>query len=50
MHYALVFAGLLLAAGSLADRFGRKPALLTGLALFAGVLGPRALRLRRRVS
>ncbi len=34
--FALVFAGLLLAAGSLADRFGRKPALLTGLALFAG--------------
>jgi EmrB/QacA subfamily drug resistance transporter len=33
--FALVFAGLLLAAGSLADRFGRKPALLTGLALFA---------------
>jgi EmrB/QacA subfamily drug resistance transporter len=33
--FALVFAGLLLAAGSLADRFGRKPALLIGLALFA---------------
>src|SRR5476649_245836 len=33
--FALVFAGLLMAAGSLADRFGRKPALLTGLALFA---------------
>ena len=33
--FALVFAGLLLAAGSLADRFGRKPALLIGLALFS---------------
>ncbi len=34
--YALVFAGLLLAAGSLADRFGRKPALIGGLVLFGG--------------
>lgn len=34
--YALVFAGLLLAAGSLADRFGRKPTLILGLSLFAG--------------
>jgi len=32
--YTLVFAGLLLAAGGLADRFGRKGALLAGLALF----------------
>jgi EmrB/QacA subfamily drug resistance transporter len=33
--YALVFAGLLLFAGSLGDRFGRKGALLTGLTIFA---------------
>jgi DHA2 family multidrug resistance protein-like MFS transporter len=33
--YALVFAGLLLTAGALGDRFGRKGALLVGLAVFA---------------
>ncbi|MCP5028760.1 MAG: MFS transporter [Actinomycetia bacterium] len=32
--YALVFAGLLLPAGALGDRFGRKGALLNGLAIF----------------
>jgi EmrB/QacA subfamily drug resistance transporter len=32
--YAMVFAGLLLVAGSLADRFGRKRAFLAGLAIF----------------
>jgi EmrB/QacA subfamily drug resistance transporter len=32
--YTLVFAGLLLAAGSLGDRYGRKPALALGLAWF----------------
>jgi EmrB/QacA subfamily drug resistance transporter len=32
--YTLVFAGLLLSAGSLGDRFGRKGALSIGLALF----------------
>ena len=32
--YLLVFAGLLLAAGSLGDRFGRKRALVTGLVVF----------------
>ena len=32
--YLLVFAGLLLAAGSLGDRFGRKRALFAGLAIF----------------
>src|SRR4051812_38202361 len=39
--YILVFAGLLLTMGALGDRFGRKRALQTGLALFAGasVLG-----------
>ena len=32
--YAVVFAGTLLTAGALGDRFGRKRALLTGLAVF----------------
>src|ERR1700736_4126417 len=32
--YTLVFAGLLLTTGSLGDRFGRKGALTTGLAIF----------------
>jgi EmrB/QacA subfamily drug resistance transporter len=32
--YTLVFAGLLLTAGSIADRFGRKRALATGLSVF----------------
>ena len=37
--YAIVFAGLLLTAGALGDRFGRKRALLVGLAVFgAGAL------------
>lgn len=34
--YGLVFAGLLLPAGALADRFGRKTALQGGLVIFAG--------------
>jgi EmrB/QacA subfamily drug resistance transporter len=34
--YSLVFAGLLLTAGSLTDRFGRKRGLLLGLVLFGG--------------
>jgi EmrB/QacA subfamily drug resistance transporter len=33
--YVLVFAGLLMAAGSLGDRFGRKGTMQIGLALFA---------------
>ena len=33
--YAIVFAGLLLTAGAIGDRFGRKEALLCGLAVFA---------------
>src|SRR5918999_166443 len=33
--YALVFAGLLLTAGALGDRFGRKGALIVGLVGFA---------------
>ena len=32
--YTIVFAGLLLTAGSLGDRFGRKGALTVGLVLF----------------
>jgi EmrB/QacA subfamily drug resistance transporter len=35
--YALVFAGLLLTAGALGDRFGRKGALTTGLVIFGVV-------------
>src|ERR1043166_8969838 len=34
--YAIVFAALLLPAGAIGDRFGRKPLLATGLALFGG--------------
>ena len=34
--YAMVFAGLLLVGGSLADRFGRKRLFLLGLTVFAG--------------
>src|SRR5919204_1088920 len=33
--YNLVFAALVLAAGSISDRVGRKGALLTGLGIFA---------------
>src|ERR671919_3030164 len=32
--YAIVFAGLLLTAGAIGDRFGRRRALLAGLAVF----------------
>ena len=34
--YVLVFAGMLLTAGSLGDRFGRRGALSVGLAIFGG--------------
>jgi EmrB/QacA subfamily drug resistance transporter len=34
--YTLVFAGLLLVAGALGDRYGRKRTLLAGLAVFGG--------------
>src|ERR1044071_2636093 len=42
--YNLVFAALVLAAGSVSDRLGRKGALLTGLGIFAfgSVLGARS--------
>ena len=41
--YALVFAGLLLPAGAIGDRYGRKPVLVLGLVLF--VLGSGAASL-----
>src|SRR3954470_3120895 len=41
--YTLVFAGLLLAAGSLGDRFGRKGFLMAGMALFGLFSGLGAL-------
>ena len=41
--YAMVFAGLLLVGGSLADRFGRKRFFLIGLGVFAaGSSAPRS--------
>jgi EmrB/QacA subfamily drug resistance transporter len=41
--YALVFAGLLLTAGALGDRFGRKGALTAGLVIFGVASGVSAL-------
>jgi len=41
--YNLAFAGLVLAAGSLSDRFGRRPALITGLVGFAAASAAGAL-------
>jgi EmrB/QacA subfamily drug resistance transporter len=41
--YNLAFAALVLTAGSLGDRFGRRPALLTGLLVFAAASGAGAL-------
>jgi len=41
--YNLAFAALVLAAGSLGDRFGRRPALLVGLLGFAAASGAGAL-------
>ena len=35
--YAIVFAALLLPAGAIGDRYGRKPLLAIGLALFGAV-------------
>lgn len=41
--YALVFAALLLTAGAIGDRFGRKGALLAGFAVFGGGAAASAL-------
>ncbi|MFJ7148843.1 MFS transporter [Streptomyces sp. NPDC100445] len=41
--YVIVFAGLLIPAGALGDRYGRKGALLCGLALFAAGAATSAL-------
>lgn len=41
--YVIAFAGLLIPAGALGDRYGRKGALLAGLALFAAGAGTSAL-------
>jgi EmrB/QacA subfamily drug resistance transporter len=41
--YMLIFAGVLLTAGALGDRFGRKPALTLGLAVFGLGSGLSAL-------
>ena len=50
--YAVVFAGSLLTAGALGDRFGRKRALLTGLVVFgpARVVAGDRVAARRRSS
>src|SRR4051812_15864082 len=41
--YNLAFAGLVLAAGSLSDKFGRRPALIIGLLGFAAASAAGAL-------
>lgn len=41
--YVIVFAGLLIPAGALGDRHGRKGALLAGLTLFAAGAATSAL-------
>ena len=46
--YVLVFAGLLMAAGSIGDRFGRKGTLMIGMAAFGATsIMAAAARLRR---
>jgi MFS family permease len=46
--YTLVFAGLLLLAGALGDRYGRRRTLLAGLAVFAAASTAARVRRRRR--
>uniref|UniRef100_UPI0010411FDD MFS transporter n=1 Tax=Actinomadura roseirufa TaxID=2094049 RepID=UPI0010411FDD len=41
--YIVVFAGLLLTAGALSDRYGRRRGLIVGLVLFGGASVPAAL-------
>ena len=48
--YTLVFAGLLLTAGSLGDRFGRKGALTVGLVVFGVGVGGVGVRRQRRTQ
>ena len=48
--YILVFAGLLLVAGSLADRLGRKRTFLAGVCLFAAGSAGRRSRDRSMCS
>ena len=48
--YVLVFAGLLMAAGSIGDRFGRKGTLMVGMAAFGATSVVRRARHDRRRS
>ena len=48
--YTLVFAGLLLLAGALGDRYGRRRTLLAGLVVFGVASAARRARGRRRAS
>ena len=48
--YTLVFAGLLLTAGSLGDRFGRKGALTVGLVVFGAASAAAAFAGRRGLA
>ena len=48
--YVLVFGGLMLVSGSLADRIGRKHTFVAGLAAFAAVRRGRRCQARRGCS
>ena len=48
--YALAFAALLLPAGAIGDRFGRKPILALGLSLFGARVVPRPVPAHARTS